>query len=381
MFILLVFLESSRKKPLSWKETFCGRDKIPYGTYVLKHLLMDLYPENSFVESSDGIYRFTKISDNPEQCKFIYITNNFSLKNEVDEITMMVKNGNDVFIASEYFDRQLGDTLGFSTKYNWTGILDSNRFTSLHYTKPDLEKEQGYQVNEALTGSYFAYEDSVNTTVLAEDMNRNPVFIKIRKGKGDFYLCSTPLLFTNYNILYGNTDYPFIALSFLRGNKIIWDEYYKPFKPEIETPLRYIQTQPALKAAYVLLIIALILYFLFEGKRRQKVIPVIRPPQNLSLEFVKTVGRLYFNNGNNRDIAMKKYFHFCDYIRNKYQVKSITVEPDFFKMLSERSGVNVETVSVLFKLANHIQNQSWTGDDVLMSFNEKIEEFYNRPLA
>lgn len=376
LFVLLMFLESNRKEPLSWKQTFCGKDKIPYGTYVLKHLLADLYPENSVQENGEGIFMFHKVNPDIQRCKFLFITNYFSLDNELEELTHIIKNWNDVFIAAESFDSQLADSLDFSVKYKFTEILDSNRYTTIHFTNSAIDNEKGFRVNEALTGCYLSYKDTSHTAVLAVDADKNPIFIKIWHGNGDFYICSTPLLFTNYNILYGNSEYPFKALSYVRGHKFIWDEYYKPYKTEVETPVRYVLTQPALKAAYMLLMITVLIYIFFKGKRRQRIIPVIKPPQNLSLDYVTTVGRLYFSNGNNRDIAMKRYVHFCDYLRNKYNIKSIAIEPDFFNMLSQQSGVKLETVSVLFKLANHIHYQTWTSDEVLMSFNEKIEEFY-----
>lgn len=376
LFALLVFLEGNRKEPLSWEQTFCGKDKIPYGTYVLKHLLADLYPENSVQESSEGIFKFDRINPDLQRCKFIYITSYFSLNNEFDELTHIIKNWNDVFIAAEFFDQALSDSLGFSVGYKFTQALDSNRYTNIHFTNKNIDDENGFKVNEALTGCYLDYKDTMHTAVLAVDEDNKPILLKISHGNGDFYICSTPLLFTNYNILYGNSEYPFKVLSYVRGHKFIWDEYYKPYKTEVDTPVRYVLTQPALKAAYFLLLLAVVVYLLFKGKRKQRAIPVIKPPQNLTLDYVTTVGRLYFSNGSNRDIALKRYYHFCDYLRNKYYIKSISLEPEFFKMISERSGVKLETVSVLFKLAGHIQYQSWTSEEVLMSFNEKIEEFY-----
>ena len=117
---------------------------------------------------------------------------------------------------------------------------------------------------------------------------------------------------------------------------------------------------------------------IFKGKRKQRIIPIIQPPQNMSLEFARTLGRLYFNSGNNRDIALKKFSYFCDYLRSKFYLKNISGDEEFCKHLAERSGVNIDTVKNIFKYANSIKNKANTFDEDLIFFNSMIEEFYNK---
>jgi hypothetical protein len=256
--------------------------------------------------------------------------------------------------------------------------LDSTKITHLYFTDKALANDTGYRVKPAFSEFRFDWYDSSKTTVLGIDNYKFTNFIKVKQGKGNVYLSTTPLLYTNYNILYGNYRYPFTALSYLKGDAVVWDEYYKPDKPEVSSPIGFLLSQPSLKAAYYLLIITLFLYMIFGGKRKQRIIPVIEAPQNMSLAFANTLGRLYFNSGNNRDIALKKYSYFCDYLRNKFYVKTITEEKDFLKDLAERSGVPVETISDIIVFARVINNTSWIMDSDLINFNSKIEEFYNK---
>ena len=270
------------------------------------------------------------------------------------------------------------DTLNFRTTFDWKNTVDSSKKAHLNFYNPVLKSDTGYTILNVFSEFTLNSTDGKPTSVLATDNNQNAKLIRIQRGKGNIFISTTPLLFTNYNILYGNYRYPFVALSYLRGNSIVWDEFYKPNKPEVSSPLRYILTQPALTAAYYLLMIAILFYLLFRGKRKQRVIPVILPHGNLSLEFANTLGQLYFNNGNNKDIALKKYNHFCDYLRNKFFVKNMSDDDEFCRQLSESSGVDFITVSHIFKYARIINSHAWTSDEELIYFNSKIEEFYNK---
>jgi len=378
LFVLLIFIESSRKKPLDWSYSFSSRDKIPFGTYVLKDLIKSTFKEKQFVENSDGIYMFTRIHGFTENTCFIYITKSFtSDKYDYEKMIKLIEAGNDVFISAESFDKNFLDSLGIKTNFKFSLELDSEKVDNIYLVNPGGSNGFTYKAREAFTQCYFKSFDTLNTTIIGTDNRYNPNFIKIKKG-GNLYLSTVPLLYTNYNILYGDYKYPFTTLSYLNGNTIIWDEYYKPNKPMVSTPLRYILSQPALKAGYFLLMICIVIYLIFEGKRKQRIIPVINPPQNMSLEFAVTLGRLYFNSGNNKDIALKKFSYFCDYIRNKFNIKTISYDIKFYELLAEKTGVSIDTITGIFKNAEFISNQRWTGNDDLMAFNKKIEEFYDK---
>ena len=48
-----------------------------------------------------------------------------------------------------------------------------------------------------------------------------------------------------------------------------------------------------------------LLFIIFHAKRKQRIVPVIEPLQNSSAEFVKTIGNLYLQEGNFKDMANK----------------------------------------------------------------------------
>lgn len=137
-------------------------------------------------------------------------------------------------------------------------------------------------------------------------------------GKGKIVVSMTPMMFSNYGLLYG--DATSMALRFMAQ----LDPYPvirldPAAKTEVagvsESPLRYVISQPPMKWAMWLLIVTVILAMIFTARRRQRVIPVIAPPVNRALEMVKHIGSLYFQRHDNADLMAKKYQFFVEEVR------------------------------------------------------------------
>ena len=84
--------------------------------------------------------------------------------------------------------------------------------------------------------------------------------------------------------------------------------------------LRFLFTTPSLTWAYYLTLAGLGLFMIFESKRRQRVIPVIEPVKNKSLEFVETVGQLYYQQADHASIAEKKIQYWLAYVRQRFNI-------------------------------------------------------------
>ncbi len=150
--------------------------------------------------------------------------------------------------------------------------------------------------------------DSIHTTELGTNRTGKVNFIGIRHGLGKIYFHTQPLVFTNYHLINGNVGYASKVLSYLPIQKTVWDNYYKLDRYVNDSPMRYILSQAPLQAAYYLLLLTLLLYLVVESKRRQRVIPVLKPLENRSLQFVKTMGGLYFRQKNNTNLAQKNFY-------------------------------------------------------------------------
>ena len=137
-------------------------------------------------------------------------------------------------------------------------------------------------------------------------------------GKGKIVVSTTPMMFSNYGLIYG--DAASLALRFMGQLEqypvIRLDPAAKTEVAGVsESPLRYVISQPPMKWAMWLLIVTVILAMVFTARRRQRVIPVIAPPVNRALEMVKHIGSLYFQRHDNADLMAKKYQFFVEEVR------------------------------------------------------------------
>ena len=77
-------------------------------------------------------------------------------------------------------------------------------------------------------------------------------------------------------------------------------------------------------AALLTAIFALLLYVVLEMRRKQRTIPVMTKPKNDSLEFVKTIGRLYHDKGDHKNLCRKMSAYFLEHVRNRYKLPPVT---------------------------------------------------------
>lgn len=382
LFCLLIFVEHNSPKPVDWTPSFSKDSKKPYGSYALYKLIQLTFPAGKVITNSEGFYLYNKQNRANNKKNILILTSHFKLdKLELETFLSIINEGNNAFISALFFDKKFIDTLKIKHIYDWNTnipIANTSEKAKIYFTNSRLDSSKSYSVEKNFTHYFFSSFDTLNTLVLGRDEYSRVNFICMNYGKGKIFLHSMPYIFTNYNILFGNYEYTFKALSHLENTDIVWDEYYKPQKPVVATPMRFILSQPALKAAYFLLLAALIIYLIFEAKRRQRIIPIIKPPKNTSLEFAETVGRLYLNNANLQDIVLKKFNYFCELIRTKYYFSSIEFSEKFYFELSEKSGIEYKSIEKIFLLAAHYKAHSAVNEDSLIRFNAMIEEFWRK---
>ncbi|MEP6926446.1 MAG: hypothetical protein ABI834_02365, partial [Ginsengibacter sp.] len=179
------------------------------------------------------------------------------------------------------------------------------------------------------------------------------------------------------------------VISYLRSDpkNIYWDEYYKNTNPSRRknnnsrnqdnfSSLSVITQHPPLLWAFWLAIIGLLLYLIFNVKRKQRVINVIKPNANTTVNFTETVGRLYLQKKNNNHIAEKMITYFYEHIRNTYFIGTSIINDEFINSLSGKSGFSKERTQHLFSLIEHIQSGEIVDDTELLQLNTEIDNFY-----
>ena len=304
---------------------------------------------------------------------------------ETNQLLDFVSDGNDVFMAMTSSDYYLADTLNIRYNYDYSVAEDSVAVTLTH-NNFKLDK---YWMQRGLYNTHFISVDSSNTTILGhitfdrknsftqavEETLTMPNFIKTSFGKGNFYIHSTPQAFTNYYVLGDNKDYVSNVFSYLKDQHLYWDNYKKSGRVVIDSPMRFVLNQAALKWVYYLTVITLILFVIFRAKREQRIIPVIEPNQNASVEFTRTVGSLYFQNKDYSDLVQKKLTYFLAYIRNHFYLETSTLNEKTIQQLAAKSGKPVQEVKTLLEYIIHLKGKSMHTEDDVINLNKKINAF------
>ncbi len=208
-------------------------------------------------------------------------------------------------------------------------------------------------------------------------------FAAIPYGKGNLYIHTVPIIFTNYFLTKEHTlDYISGVLSHLDGDEVIWDEVSKLMilsrNGMEKSPLYYILDQPALKYAWWMFLAAALLYVVFASKRKQRIIPVLEKKTNTSLEFLNVISSLHYQNLNHLDIAKKKMKYFLYFIRAKYGMHLQTFGDEHVKRLSEKSKVPIEDVQQIADNFKVIEKYSISNDEPnrLINLFQSIQRFY-----
>lgn len=403
LFILLstiigfVLFEIYKPKPTDWTPTFSNKDKIPYGCELLYKILPDIFPNQRITDEKVPFFSKKKSVSLPPKSNYLYVYRYFRADSStLIKLLNYVQSGNSVFIASENFFG-LDDTLHFKTSY--VQDLALNDSVSINFINPTLRKSVDYQYQKQSADTYFQINNKVkvknSVTILGKNSKGFPNFIQVSFGKGVFYLNTVPMAFTNfYMAKTDNSDYVFKALSYLPEQFTFWDEYVnvmslsklakstsksreaKGEEDVEESPFKFIVSQPALKWAYFITLAALLIYLIFEGKRRQRIIPIIEAPQNTSLQFVETIGSLYYKQKDHKSIAEKKIKHLLAFIRTKFYLKTTEIDQEFKNDLSHKTGILVNEINNLFDYLSFVQNNDSISENQLIILNGHIENFY-----
>ncbi|MDX1639882.1 MAG: DUF4350 domain-containing protein [Balneolaceae bacterium] len=386
VFSLLLFaaFEWLRPDPIDWTESYSGLDKRPFGCYIMRDLLPDLFPGADLSYQNEPIFTVEKDTAMPHNT--IFVNRSFTPDTfETDRLLKQAKAGHNIFIASSSITGHLADTLDIDTDRSVSLHADSiqalfSDTVHVNFSNPQLSENSPW--NYAIAGVkniYFSGYDTLRTTVLRTSEQKHANFIKIDWDKGAFFLHTIPHLFTNYYMVHPHkAKYASKVLSYLPVQATTWDEYYKLGRSTAGSPMRYIVEHRYLRWGWFTAIAGLLLFMVFRAKRRQRIIPDIQQPKNTTVQFTKTIGRLYFEHGNRKDIAEKKISYLLEYIRTKLRLNTDTYDQEFLYSVSGRAGIEYETVSKLFNEISTIQQKPELSSKELFSIHHKIEHFYQQ---
>lgn len=382
LFAGFVIIEFSADKPINWSKTYRETDKIPYGTFVLYDQLPKLFPNSEIINITVSPYEYfddhysRQDSTYDISGTYIHIDEEVQIDDvSAQELLDFAEDGNDIFISTSYPPKTLYDSLHFESTNNY----DIKGNAEFGFTNPTLISDS-ITIDKGLSNIYFTKLDSSTTTVLGYqkfDSIKRINFVKINHGRGTVYVHLQPIVFTNYQLLKkDNQKYAAAALSYLPDATIYYDYHSKIGQDLGYSPLRFILSHPALKAAWYLGLISLLLFMIFNAKRKQRIVKVIKPLENTTVAFTKTIGNLYYETKDHNNLIDKKITYFLEYIRRVYYLDTQLLDEKFVKNLSLKSGKDKAFSKKLIDLIVYLKAKPVCTETDLLNLNKTIEDFY-----
>lgn len=350
---MLIFLEANQKDPVNWYPSYSITDKIPQGTFVFYESLEKVakveqvnIPPFEFLEdtTTTGTYFFLNASVGIDAA-------------ELNKLLKWVEKGNTAVISASYISYPLLDTLKITNdqKIRKNGLENIPQY---NFANKDLRREKYYEFNRDHTLEYFDSLNGKQQKVLgmAKVKDDNSVqndslanFVESKFGEGRFLLHSSPQAFTNYFLLEGeNFEYAEKFLAYLDLQETIyWDNHYKNGKIIHTSPLYILLSNRYFKWAYYFVIIATILFIFFEGKRKQKSIPVVNPLRNQTYDYTRTIAGMYLDQKDYRTIAQKIRDQFFIFLQKEFKI-NVKEQKNYRQLIEQQTKISSEEIDLLF---------------------------------
>jgi len=374
-----------RVRRLDERITLRQADKIPYGTSVAKSLLPYLFPDATIYYNKAYPSYWDSISPYESNQAVVLISDHFNAdEEELGRLLSFVREGNYVFIVAKVFSY---DAVSFfHLSYNETSLSElmneSNDSLRIRLEKPFFASDQFFVYPGRKYESSFYTIDTSRTRVLGRTEEGRPNFVQLNAGKGSIFIHIAPLAFSNYFILHkNNVRYYQNSFSVIPSNvnKLLWNEYYltKPRgKGKEPSWLGVLMKYPSFKWGLITGVVTLFLYVLFNMRRRQRMIPVYERPKNDSLDFVKTLGRLYYERRDHNNLARKMGVYFLDHVRTRYKVSTQMLNEDFVQQLHYKTGYSADELKQISDFINSLNEVRAVSERELSIFHKQLEMFY-----
>ncbi|MGB5944143.1 MAG: DUF4350 domain-containing protein [Leeuwenhoekiella sp.] len=387
--LLLTFLivaEATKKDPINWFASFGQDDKIPFGSYVLYNELRKAIPEDRLKQVNQPPFGF--LEDSTNSGTYFFLNNSVGFDEaETDKLLDWVARGNTLYIAARYQSQSLMDTLKLRTQYFFLKS-DLKKLPLLNLSNPDLKAPRPYSMDRDEGLTYFDEIDTTTTVVLGVvDQMRDNDSTKIEEPKinfistpfenGKIIMHTFPIAFTNYFMLHrDNLDYTAAALGYLPEDGLVYlDMHYKDGKAFNTSFLHILFSNRYLRWAYYMLVLMALLWVYFNGKRKQRSIPIVKPLPNQTVDYSRTIAGMYLDKKANREIAMHQINHLMEYIRSHYLISTADRGEEFITKVAAKSGHTFAEVRDLIDYTINIRQKATVTEQELIKLNTLIENF------
>lgn len=414
LFVLFCLLQVNLPKKFVWSPTFSHVDKQPFGCFVFDSVLTQSLP-NGYHVTKKTFFQLDQ-EHAKEKISVLMVVDQQNLKQlDVKYLCNIARRGGKVMVvASSSFDDgrnadtvvvdelertfkvRIEDGMYFSLRGILSGLKahDNDMYDTIYWNNREtMYAAQSYRMfynmvggtlfvdsvpkvnrlaytlstagydyrhDSLYVGDFTGFDTIVDEKERIERIDtfaikKVPVAVSVPYGKGEVIFVSSPLLFTNYGMLEGNTFvYIFRLMSYLADLPVYRTEAYVKTDAMLvaeQSPFREFIKRPPLRWALYLALLGVVLFMIFTARRRQRVIPIMSKPANRSLEFIQLIGTLYYQRKDHVDLVRKKFKLFAEELRKTAGVDISDVNTDDceYLLLAEKTGMNSDRLKKVIR--------------------------------
>lgn len=414
LFVLFCLLQVNLPKKFVWSPTFSHVDKQPLGCFVFDSVLTQSLP-NGYHVTKKTFFQLDQ-EHAKEKISVLMVVNQQNLKQlDVKYLCNIARRGGKVMVvaSSSFDDGRNADTVvvdelerTFKVKmedgiyFSLRGILsglkahDNDMYDTIYWNNRETMyaaqpyrmfynmvggtlfvdsvpkvKRLAYTLSTAgydykhdslYVGDFTRFDTIVDEKERIERIDtfaikKVPTAVSVPYGKGEVIFVSSPLLFTNYGMLEGNTSvYIFRLMSYLADLPVYRTEAYVKTDAMLvaeQSPFREFIKRPPLRWALYLALLGVVLFMIFTARRRQRVIPIMSKPANRSLEFIQLIGTLYYQRKDHVDLVRKKFKLFAEELRKTagVDISDVNTDDREYLLLAEKTGMNSDRLKKVIR--------------------------------
>lgn len=381
------------------------KSKQPFGCYVMDSVLRASLPQGYEV-LGNNIEKYIDKKYKGGKHTFLFTKNFYDFIRSFDvDLHELIKDGNNVILAIDdyytYYDPDIEEELGFTSRsgnsvYAYKDNLKKEltepaQYNTVYWNGRDMFAPASYPINgifytrELHLSSDYRILATLDRAITVYEEHDTVAGIR-DYGKGKVVVVSMSLLFTNYGIL-NDTIRPLVMrllsqcsdLPVVRYDPKLIDKVGDK-EQESESPLRYMLANRPLRWALYLALATLVAFVAFSARRRQRIIPVIKPPVNHMMDFVKRIGGIYFKRHDNVDLLNKKYVTFSNDLRVKAMIdidNEDSIEDELLA-LSNRTGIPLNELQQQVGVVKDAVKSSWISDRQLQQLIDVMNDIMHR---
>lgn len=414
LFVLFCLLQVNLPKKFVWSPTFSHIDKQPFGCFVFDSVLTQSLP-NGYHVTKKTFFQLDQ-EHAKEKISVLMVVDQQDLKQlDVKYLCNIARRGGKVMVvaSSSFDDGRNADTVVVDelertfkvriedgTYFSLRGILaglkahDNDMYDTIYWNNREtMYAAQSYRMfynmvggtlfvdsvpkvkrlaytlstagydyrhDSLYVGDFTGFDTIVDEKERIERIDtfaikKVPAAVSVPYGKGEVIFVSSPLLFTNYGMLEGNTFvYIFRLMSYLADLPVYRTEAYVKTDAMLvaeQSPFREFIKRPPLRWALYLALLGVVLFMIFTARRRQRVIPIMSKPANRSLEFIQLIGTLYYQRKDHVDLVRKKFKLFAEELRKTagVDISDVNTDDREYLLLAEKTGMNSDRLKKVIR--------------------------------